>query len=63
MSFRKLTEAEIRRYLATQEPFDKAGAYAIQGHGGALVDHVEGSYTNVVGLPLAEVLSAIGELS
>jgi septum formation protein len=54
--FRSLSEDEIRRYVATREPMDKAGAYGIQGHGGALVAEVHGSYTNVVGLPLEETL-------
>jgi septum formation protein len=54
--FRSLSDAEIERYVRTGEPMDKAGAYGIQGEGGALVDRVSGSYTNVVGLPLSEVL-------
>lgn len=53
--FRTLTRAEIDAYLATGEPFDRAGAYAIQGEGAHLVDRVEGSYTNVIGLPLPDV--------
>lgn len=57
--FRTLRELEIDHYVATGEPRDKAGAYGIQGEGGALVDRLEGSYTNVVGLPLAEVLRAL----
>jgi septum formation protein len=56
---RRLTEATIAWYLATGEPFDKAGAYAVQGLGGALVEWVEGSYTNVVGLPLTETLALL----
>lgn len=52
--FRTLSEDDIRAYIATQEPMDKAGAYGIQGMGAVLVDHIEGSYSNVVGLPLAE---------
>ena len=56
VSFRLLDEETIERYVESGEPMDKAGAYAIQGLGGSLVDRVEGSYTNVVGLPVAEVL-------
>ncbi len=54
--FRAIAQAEVRRYVASGEPLDKAGAYGIQGRGGHLVDRVVGSYTNVVGLPLGEVL-------
>jgi septum formation protein len=54
--FRELSDDEIARYVDTQEPMDKAGAYGIQGEGGALVAEVRGSYTNVVGLPLEETL-------
>jgi septum formation protein len=50
--FRKLTPAEIRWYVETGEPMDKAGGYAIQGRGGLLVSRIEGSYSNVVGFPL-----------
>jgi septum formation protein len=53
VSMRDYSEAEIARYVATGEPLDKAGAYAIQGIGGALVAGFEGSRSNVVGLPLA----------
>ena len=53
--FRDLSAEEIGGYIATGEPFDRAGAYAIQGEGAHLVDRVEGSYTNVIGLPLPEV--------
>lgn len=52
--FRELSAAEIRRYIATGEPYDKAGAYAIQGRGAAFVTWIEGSYSGIVGLPLAE---------
>ena len=50
--FMELTEEKIRRYLATNESMDKAGAYAIQGHAGAFVSRIEGSPTNAIGLPL-----------
>ena len=52
-------EETARAYAATGEPLDKAGAYAIQGRAACLVSHVEGSYTNVVGLPLAMTLGAL----
>jgi septum formation protein len=55
VAFRHLSADEIRSYVATGEPFDRAGAYAIQGEGAHLIDQVEGSYTNVIGLPLPEV--------
>jgi septum formation protein len=50
--FRPLSEAQIESYLTTGEPFDKAGAYAIQGGAAAFVANLQGCYTNVVGLPL-----------
>jgi septum formation protein len=59
VSFRSLDEAAIGRYVDGGEPMDKAGAYAIQGAGGGFVDRVIGSYTNVVGLPLPEVLAEL----
>ncbi|RLB82759.1 MAG: septum formation inhibitor Maf [Deltaproteobacteria bacterium] len=54
--FKKLTDEEIEWYINTKEPFDKAGAYAIQGLGTFLVKSINGSYTNVVGLPVCEVI-------
>ncbi len=54
VSFIELSEADCRAYLATEEPWDKAGAYGIQGLGGAFVRGINGSYSNVVGLPLCE---------
>jgi len=54
--FKVLTEKEIEWYIHTPEPFDKAGAYAIQGLGTFLVKRINGSYTNVVGLPVCEVI-------
>ena len=54
--FKHLTDAEIEWYIHTQEPYDKAGAYAIQGLGTFLVKGINGSYTNVVGLPVCEVI-------
>jgi septum formation protein len=55
------TDDELERYLDTDEWCDKAGGYGIQGHAAGLVLRIEGSYTNVVGLPLAQVLAALVE--
>jgi len=63
VTFRAIPKDEIERYIATGEPFDKAGSYAIQGKAAAFVQHLDGSYSGVMGLPLfetAEILSRIG---
>lgn len=60
--FRELTATEIAGYIATGEPMDKAGAYAIQGIGAFMVRGIEGSYTNVVGLPLCQVVETLERL-
>ena len=52
--FRALSDSEIKSYCATEEPMDKAGAYAIQGRGAIFIQHLEGSYSSVMGLPLFE---------
>jgi len=57
--FKKLTEKEIDWYINSGEPFGKAGAYAIQGIGAFLVKRIDGSYTNVVGLPVCEVIELL----
>ena len=62
IDFRTLDRDEIDAYVATGEPLDKAGAYAIQEKGGALVAAVRGSIDNVVGLPVDEVIAALREL-
>lgn len=54
VTLRRLTGGEIERYVATGEPFDKAGGYAVQGRAGAFITRLEGSYSGVMGLPLAE---------
>lgn len=59
VDFKKLTKQEIDFYVASGEPMDKAGAYAIQGIGSFLVRQIRGSYTNVVGLPVAELLDVL----
>jgi septum formation protein len=60
--FAQLSAEEITRYLATEEPHDKAGAYAIQGRAGRYISRIEGDYFNVVGLPLSHVTQALAEL-
>lgn len=59
--FRPLTPAEIDAYIRTGEPLDKAGAYAIQGLGGVIVERIEGDYYNVIGLPLGAVVDSLKE--
>jgi septum formation protein len=61
VTFRELGERELERYWASGEPADKAGAYAIQGRGGAFVEHLEGSYSGVMGLPLFEAHDLLDE--
>ena len=60
--FTQLSAEEISRYLSTEEPHDKAGAYAIQGRAGRYISCIEGDYFNVVGLPLARVTQALADL-
>jgi septum formation protein len=55
--FKELSDREIEWYVQTGEPFDKAGGYGIQSLGAFLVERINGSYTNVVGLPVCEVIS------
>ena len=57
--FRELDDAEIRHYVATGEPMDKAGAYGIQGRAGMFIEHLTGSYTGVMGLPLFETAALL----
>ncbi len=60
--FRPLTEAQIRWYVATREPLDKAGAYAIQGIGALFIEAVEGSFSTVMGLPVERMGALLGTL-
>jgi len=63
VTMRPLGDEEIKYYVATGEPLDKAGAYAVQGRGALLVKRVDGDYFNVVGLPLyrlSKMLAALG---
>ncbi|HMK66213.1 MAG TPA: Maf family protein [Thermodesulfobacteriota bacterium] len=59
VTFKILSRQEIKWYVRTEEPRDKAGAYAIQGQGAFCIQKIRGSYTNVVGLPVSEVLEAL----
>jgi len=56
VNFKILSDAEIEWYLKTEEPYDKAGGYAIQGLGASPIKQINGSYTNVVGFPICEVV-------
>ena len=62
VTFRSLSKEEIRKYIETGEPMDKAGAYGIQGIGTLLVDTISGSYDNVVGLPLTVLYEKVNEI-
>jgi septum formation protein len=61
VAFRSLDEAMIQAYLADIDPLDKAGAYAAQDDRGRLIERIEGSLENVIGLPVARVIEAIGQ--
>ncbi len=58
---KKMTEKEIKEYVKTGEPLDKAGSYAIQGIGGKFIDRIEGSYNNVVGMDTEKLAKYLGE--
>jgi septum formation protein len=62
VEFARLSEKEIEEYIKTDEPFDKAGAYAIQGRGGKFIPRIEGCYFNVMGLPLARLYAMLKEI-
>ncbi|MBH9967094.1 Maf family protein [[Bacillus] enclensis] len=62
VAFWELTPAEIEEYIASEEPFDKAGAYGIQGLGAKLVKEIKGDYYAVVGLPISKVYRALREM-
>ena len=62
VTFRELTDEEIADYLACGESFDKAGAYAIQGEGAALVDHYDGAWDTIVGLPAGRLIQEFPDL-
>ena len=58
----RLSDAEIEWYVSTREPFDKAGGYAVQGFASRFIEGIEGSYSNVVGLPISSVYALLKEL-
>jgi len=62
VTFRALSEAEIAAYVASREPFDKAGGYGIQGRAAMFVEHLNGSYSGVMGLPLCETARLLEEV-
>ncbi|HYE76283.1 MAG TPA: Maf family protein [Blastocatellia bacterium] len=62
VKFAPLSQAEIEWYVATQEPNDKAGSYAIQGYGSRFIERIEGNYSNVVGLPVQLVYRMLRQL-
>ncbi|MBI3398473.1 MAG: septum formation protein Maf [Deltaproteobacteria bacterium] len=62
VKIKKLTPQEIEDYIKTGEPFDKAGAYAAQGIGNFMIEKIEGSHTNVVGLPMEELKQALKDV-
>ena len=59
VTFAQISDERIHRYVMTDEPHDKAGAYGIQGHAGSFVQSITGSYTGVMGLPLAETVELL----
>jgi len=61
VTFAPLSDDDVESYIATGEPFDKAGGYAIQGVAGRFITRIEGCYFNVVGLPLARLWSLLGD--
>jgi len=61
VTFRALDQAEIKRYCATPEPYDKAGGYGIQGLAAIFIERIEGSYTGVMGLPLFETAQLLAK--
>ena len=63
VTFEPLSEEEVEDYIASGEPFDKAGAYAIQGRGGKFISRIEGCYFNVMGLPLARLYAMLRDLN
>jgi septum formation protein len=62
VTFHQLSDREIAQYIASGEPFDKAGAYAIQGYAARWIPRIEGCYFNVMGLPIARTIALLAEV-
>ncbi len=62
VKIKKLSKKDIDEYIKTKEPFDKAGAFAIQGHGALIVEWIKGDYNNVVGLPIYRLNNILKEI-
>jgi len=63
VQFKKISPEEMEWYVSCDEPYDKAGGYAAQGKGASFIKSIRGSYTNVIGLPLCEVLEELRNLT
>lgn len=63
VTFRDLSTDEIKNYASTREPYDKAGSYAIQGLGSIFIEKIEGSYTNIMGLPIEKLLTELPKIT
>ncbi|HOD35165.1 MAG TPA: Maf family protein [Syntrophales bacterium] len=62
VTFREMTAEEVEWYIDTEEPYDKAGGYAVQGRAALFIRQISGSYTNVIGLPICEVVEALRDV-
>ena len=62
VTFRAISADEIRRYIATAEPMDKAGAYGVQGRAAVFIERIEGSYSGIMGLPLYETSALLAKV-
>lgn len=63
VTFAKLTEAQIKAYVQTDEPYDKAGGYAVQGLAGLFIEHIAGSYPGIMGLPVFETAQLLSKVA
>ena len=63
VQFKPISAEEMEWYISCDEPYDKAGGYAVQGKGAYFIQAIRGSYTNVIGLPLCEVLEELKKLN